>query len=476
MTFGHTATLILLIAGASTLSFLYGPVGVLPVLAVVGIGLLFGLLSRFSGHQARGEIEVSSPQETVMPATSLRNLVAAALAVRIVGAFVFNLTGFNVAVAPDSVGYTVYGELLALLQDQPHLELRGLRAGLNPNSFHQQLNSFGFRIFGHQVGLALSLVNAVLGTVAAWTFAQLAATVYSPRAARPAFILCGFWPSIVLWTSINLRDAASFLLLGGALLAAQRLRSSVSLRDGLILVSCLLAYPFVRGYMLVLLSVGIVASYLVVRLRQLPVAIILVSGVLMALTTLKGPYAVLQDLSVESQLEQLHRMRSGLAYGASAFDSTGVDLSTPAGALAYLPRGLANFLLAPFPWKLQSWRQVMALPETLVWYGVLAAAVRQAWYDARRQLKQTALVLFVTLSITVAYALVEGNEGTAYRHRAHVLLLAFVLAAGYWDRRRARGGVLAGGHVPTCPGVDGPLAAHTSETPRPTPSTSSSSA
>ncbi len=438
MTPTHTVGAIVVVTAACVLAFAFGPLGALPVLALATVVVFGGAIT--SAH-AGLRVTPSAPEEsshTDGRVPPLRNLVIAALGVRILGAFVFNLTGFNVAVAPDSVGYAIYGELLALIQEQPHLETKGLVAGLNPNSFHQQLNAVGYRLFGSHVGIALSLVNAVVGTLAAWLFAQLAAAIYTPSAARPAFILCGFWPSIVLWTSINLRDAWSFLLLGAALLAAQRLRTAATLRDAIILGACLLAYPFVRGYMLVLLSVGLIASYMVVRVRQLPIAIILVAGILLALTTLKGPYAVLGDLSVEGKLEQLHRMRSGLAYGASAFDSTGVDLSTPLGALTYLPRGLANFLLAPFPWKLQSWRQIMALPETFVWYAILAAAIRQAWSDVRYRLKSTALIVFVSVSITVAYSLVEGNEGTAYRHRAHVLLLAFVFAAGFWARRRER--------------------------------------
>lgn len=445
MTRTHTVGALIIVAAACVLGFAFGPLGAVLVLATAAVVLLGSAITRthpFPRFTHTAPEEANHVDGRVPP---LRNLVLAALGVRFLGAFVFNLTGFNVAVAPDSVGYAIYGELLALLQEQPHLETKGLVAGLNPNSFHQQLNAVGYRLFGSHVGIALSLVNAVVGTLAAWLFAQLAAVIYSPGAARPAFILCGFWPSIVLWTSINLRDAWSFLLLGAALLAAQRLRTAASLRDALILAACLLAYPFVRGYMLVLLSVGLIASYLVVRVRQLPIAIVLVGGILLALTTLKGPYAVLGDLSLESKLEQLHRMRSGLAYGGSAFDSTGVDLSTPLGALTYLPRGLANFLLAPFPWKLQSWRQIMALPETFLWYAILAAALHQAWSDVRSRLKSTALIVFVSVSITVAYALVEGNEGTAYRHRAHVLLLAFVFAAGFWARRRERIRALAVG-------------------------------
>lgn len=439
------ATQILWVVGALTvvgLGFVAGPAGAgLGVGALAVLVVILGLAGGVAGGPAGSLVPAASPTPVEASAaaepSSLRNLIIAALGIRIVGAFVFNVTGFNVAVAPDSVGYTIYGEQMTFYWQAPHLERGAFRAGLNPASFYQNLNGLAFYAFGRDAGLVLSLVNAFVGTLAAWVFSRLAGMLYGAAAVRPAFVLCAFWPSLVLWTSINLRDAWSFLLLGLTLVASERLRTEFSVRQLLVLGLCLAAYPFVRSYMLLLVSAGIAASYLVVRARQIPVAVMVLGGLVLALSTLQGPYAVLGELSVESKLESLHKLRSGLAYGSSAFEQGAVDLTTPGGALAYLPRGLANFLLAPFPWRLQSWRQLMALPETLAWYAVLASALRFGWRELRRDLRRSALVLFVSVCVTVAYALVEGNEGTAYRHRAHVLLMVFVLAAGAWTRRTA---------------------------------------
>ena len=43
------------------------------------------------------------------------------------------------------------------------------------------------------------------------------------------------------------------------------------------------------------------------------------------------------------------------------FFHTTADISTPEKALVFLPKGMAYFLLAPFPWMLGSIRQVLDL-------------------------------------------------------------------------------------------------------------------
>jgi hypothetical protein len=52
-----------------------------------------------------------------------------------------------------------------------------------------------------------------------------------------------------------------------------------------------------------------------------------------------------------------------------------MSISTPAGAALYLPIGVANFLFSPFPWRINSWRQIMALPEAFLTYWLVFHAV-----------------------------------------------------------------------------------------------------
>jgi hypothetical protein len=125
----------------------------------------------------------------------------------------------------------------------------------------------------------------------------------------------------------------------------------------------------------------------------------------------------------------------------SAFGQ-GYDTSTLQGALRYLPVGLAFFLFAPFPWAIESVLQLATLPEVLLWYALVPFTVL-GLRDLRHRQYSAGLLLVGVLAIVVSsYALVEGNFGTAYRHRSQVLPLFFVFAgrglASWWERRRER--------------------------------------
>jgi hypothetical protein len=57
----------------------------------------------------------------------------------------------------------------------------------------------------------------------------------------------------------------------------------------------------------------------------------------------------------------------------------------------------------------------------------------------KRQFRATLPITAFALSLTLAYALMQGNVGTAYRQRTQVTMFFFVfMAAGIADKRRQR--------------------------------------
>jgi hypothetical protein len=139
-------------------------------------------------------------------------------------------------------------------------------------------------------------------------------------------------------------------------------------------------------------------------------------------------------------------LRESFQIGAGSAYGQGADVSTTGGAITYLPVGLAYFLLAPFPWEITSGLQAITLPETLVWWAILPFGIWGLALMLRRHAGAFTVPAAVLVTVTFAYALVESNVGTAYRHRAQILPIGFILCAyGIWrfrsgleERRRER--------------------------------------
>ncbi len=110
--------------------------------------------------------------------------------------------------------------------------------------------------------------------------------------------------------------------------------------------------------------------------------------------------------------------------------------------MRFLPIGLAHFWLGPFPWEIRNVRQAIALPELFVLYWLIPWFVLGLMRAARTHFGRAASVTSVIAVVSIAYSFVEGNYGTAYRHRAQVLApVIAVIGIGLSERQRRRSSV-----------------------------------
>lgn len=99
----------------------------------------------------------------------------------------------------------------------------------------------------------------------------------------------------------------------------------------------------------------------------------------------------------------------------------------------YVARAALSFVAVPAPWQLASLRELVYLPEQLVWYTLLvllAIGAAAAW---RRDPLVTCLLLGYVLPTACVLALTNGNVGTLVRLRGLVTpYLAWVSAVGFF--------------------------------------------
>ena len=280
------------------------------------------------------------------------------------------------------------------------------------------------------------LLNCVVGGLCAYPAYLLAARVSGRRAGRGAALLVTFFPSLVLWSALLIRDALVLFLLLWAACLAQSLLQRFRIRTILWLAICLAALATLRSYLLMLVVAATCISLLVAAVRKPGRALVTAAvcgGVVLAMMKF-GDFG--GDFFSDSALHNLAQRRQFNAIGGEgSIALEGYDLSTPTGALTYLPIGLCWFLLSPFPWQ-YSGRQGLAIPEVLIWYACIPLVVSGAAFALRRRRKLALVPLTAGILVTLLYSLVEGNVGIIFRHRAQALALLLPFAAIGWARRK----------------------------------------
>lgn len=300
-------------------------------------------------------------------------------------------------------------------------------------------NAILYWVFG-LAPLAPKLVNAIVGTASAILCYRLAGELAGQGPARLTAMLTMFFPSLILWSALNLRDPIVLLITVALFLALMRLRSRPS---GLAFFGVTLALALLvlfRDYMAIMAGLSILGATFISEGRSIPANLVL-GGFLFGLAFLAyQQFGLGVEWTGSASFEAIAQQRQNMAFGGTSFRPD-VDVSTPLRGLQYLPLGLAFFLFSPFPWQLGSTLSLMTLPEQVVWYGLVPAVVRGAAYVTRHRYQVFGPVLVFVALTTSIYALVQGNAGTAYRHRAQVLVFFLVLASvglTLWRLRREK--------------------------------------
>ena len=295
-------------------------------------------------------------------------------------------------------------------------------------------------VFGAHTAAGLA-VNAGLAAALVPLMSDTTRRLFGPAAARYAGPLVVLLPGMFLWTSQLMKESATLFLLAVALNAAVRLLDRVSLPTITALtVSLALAFTF-RAWVALMVAAGLLAGLVFGHRR-------LISG----MTTGLGTLAVIAGVMVASglgyqgyqaavsvDLEQANVVRQDLAYSAQTAYEDDADISSATGAISYLPQGIANFSLGPFPWHIRGARQLPFVPDMVVWW-CLVPFLWQGYRRAGVLIGRRRLVMVLPAAATVLLlSLALANYGVVVRERLQVILLIVpMIALGLAERASRR--------------------------------------
>lgn len=375
----------------------------------------------------------------------VRNLVRRAFFLRATVAIVLTLFTEPGWLAPDELFYKYRSAALAMYWRGEILYDPAIGWAGQPLAFDYILSVL-YVPFGDILLLA-RLLNGLIGSLAVLEVCRVTRLLGGGEAASlRAGQLLAYFPSQVLWASIAIRDIwVQWILL---LLA----RQVIELRGRLLLTklgSVLLltwALTHFRSYLLFAALGPLVLSFVLGpgkdAFRNLLMGLVVVLGLVWVDTGRSGP----EDKVRNFDLQELQRLRSWSSseIAADSGFAKDADISTIGGALSLLPTGLVYFFFAPFPWQLGSFRQALAVPETLWFYTLVPSTLAGFIHLLRNRFHEANGVILLTLSLTFGYAIGQGNVGTLYRHKAQVIPFYYAFAAiGMEARRRARAAVFA---------------------------------
>ena len=356
----------------------------------------------------------------------LGRLALAALALRLVLVLFVQFRVSPYFFAPDAATYERIGQEIGNYWAGDSFAPRAIREGWRPSYYH--LNAVFYAAFGDS-RLALVVLNMFAGVWTALITFYLTREFLPVASAKAAAILTGVFPSLVLWSVLNIRDALAALCTVVLVLYGMRLSKRVQLSHLWFFAAALLGLGLLRDYMAFLVVLGLaIGSVTALRPERMLATMLFGTTAALALTYFADQVGLFSAIRPEGLLETAQVLRTGLQQGATSAFGVGAQTITIGGALQYIPIGGSYLLFAPFPWDIQTTLQATAMWETLLWYPLFLLSLLGFRISMRDRVTTALFPVSVLLVVVSSYALVEGNFGTAYRHRAQIMPLFFVFS------------------------------------------------
>ena len=366
----------------------------------------------------------------------LLRLFVGALAVRILVATAICFFQWQTFFGGDADTYDRYGYglLMAWKGDAVYKSLIDAFTGAGQSGWGMLYLVAGIYQTVGRNPFAIQLLNAVIGAATAVLIFRIAHHIFdNQRVAWISALFVAFYPSLVLWSSQGLKDAPIVFLLAVSMLATLKVGEKFSVKYLVLLIASVLGLLTLRFYIFYMVMAAIVGAFAIglraFSARSFARQFVVVILIGLSLTYLGVTRYAGKQFEAYGDLRMVQRSRSDASQSAQSGFNQDVDVSTTRGAIAAIPIGLIYLLFAPLPWQLASLRQMLTLPEMVVWWVSFPLLVLGLWFTIKYRLRQASPILLFTTLLTLGYSVFQGNVGTAYRQRAQLLVFYFIFVA-----------------------------------------------
>ncbi|MCK5072846.1 MAG: hypothetical protein KAQ98_05420 [Bacteriovoracaceae bacterium] len=335
--------------------------------------------------------------------------------------------------APDSYYYAKKGWVIAQLWlgniDQFTYDAMISSWGRN---IYFKFHALCYYVVGEKIELLPASFNCLAGAILPIiSYFNVREFGVSKKCARWVATLICFWPSLILWSCIGIRDIWSILAFNTLLLGLIKFTKTRNKSWIILMGLCLLLIFAIRAYLLPLTLIALFASFFISNSKNIPLTFFLSLVAIVLINQLDARFGIsayLEPSNVEFLRGAYSRHGSGFQVNA--------DLSSPLGYIKLISVSLVYYLFAPFPWAFGSKLSMFAMPETLSFYVLFYFIIKGIRLQIQVNIKAVLPLLLLVTVISCSYALVEANVGTLYRHKAQVVTMLLLFGPiGFYYRK-----------------------------------------
>ena len=359
--------------------------------------------------------------------------------------------GFNGFFIGDGCGYSENGWTIAnrIAKGLPvdYLTIK-LIVGSRSGALHayDYINGIVYFLIGKNP-LNMFFLNSAIGALTIIFVYRLTILIFERKVAKMASILCAFWPSLILWSTQNLKEPLTIFLL---VLCFWGFVSFLNRFNPMYLIIVFFSLFLLLNFRspiakIVIISLVLHLLFLGSRLiKRVPILIFLIIPVIFLIFMGLRDFVIrffnpLEDdkIMISGLINQINYLRRVRAVANLAI-LPNYNITSVGALLLYLPVGLLAVLFGPFPWQLFSFSQIFAAPEMLVWYILSPYLIKGVYLSIKNNMRYLCSILIYVSIFLGTLAALEGNIGTMFRHRAVAMdfLLIFVAVGAVGAKKR----------------------------------------
>jgi 4-amino-4-deoxy-L-arabinose transferase-like glycosyltransferase len=281
------------------------------------------------------------------------------------------------------------------------------------------LVSLFYYLFGYSP-VSIIFMNCIISVLTGIIYYSIAKQITNIIVAKITAILVTFFPSLIIWSIVNLKDSLFIFLTALILwLFLQLLKNNKIIYLILLILSIILQH-YLRRWILLPTLIVLGLSYLIMKMR------IRIIHIFLSFIILVSIFPTLKENLNEFKTRTINYHRGVISTGGNCYRIYDDWLYKPDtisatvnffGLFKALSKGWLHFFLEPFPWKIFSKSSLLSFPQMIIWYFLLPFSAIGILTQLRYNWRKSFLLVLYFLIIGSIFSLTGGNIGTDFRMR-----------------------------------------------------------